>query len=75
MSWNYRIVRQNTKYDDCFSFGIHEAYYRPDGKLVSLTENPISLNESTIDGLKQTISMVQDCLNKPIVDYVTFEEV
>jgi hypothetical protein len=78
MSWNHRVVRRfypNTHMDDSILYEIHEVYYDKDGTIGSITEEPISIMEETVDDLKKTVERLTKCLESPIIDYDTLQEV
>ena len=78
MSWNHRVVRRfypNTHMDDSILYEIHEVYYDKDGTIGSLTQEPISIMEETVDDLRKTVERLTKCLDSPIIDYDTLQEV
>ena len=78
MSWNHRVVRRfypNTHMDDSILYEIHEVYYDKDGTIGSLTQEPISIMEETVDDLRKTVERLTKCLESPIIDYDTLQEV
>lgn len=78
MSWNHRVVRRfypNTHMDDSMLYEIHEVYYDDDGMIGSITKEPISIMEETVDDLKKTVERLTKCLEQPIIDYETLQEV
>lgn len=77
MSWNHRVVRRtypNTHMDDSIVYEIHECYYREDGTIEGLTQEPIRIVEESMDDLRKTIQRLTQCLEKPIIDYDTLQE-
>ena len=77
MSWNHRVVRRfypNTHMDDSILYEIHEVYYDKDGTIGSITQEPISIMEETVDDLRKTVERLTKCLESPIIDYETLEE-
>lgn len=78
MSWNHRIVRRiypNVHMDDSILYEIHEVYYGADGAIGSITKEPISIMEETVDDLRKTVERLTKCLEYPIVDYNTLKEI
>jgi hypothetical protein len=78
MSWNHRVVRRfypNTHMDDSILYEIHEVYYDKDGTIGSITQEPISIMEETVDDLRKTVERLTKCLESPIIDYDTLQEV
>ena len=69
MSWNYRIVASrigNDSNDDIF--GVREVYYDDDGEIQFVTTGRLTIGGETIDDIKQTILLIQEGLNKPVID-------
>ena len=78
MSWNHRVVRRfypNTHMDDSMLYEIYEVYYKEDGTIQGLTENPISIGEESLEDLKTTLQRITKCLDNPIIDYDTLKEI
>lgn len=78
MSWNHRIIRRiypNTHMDDSILYEIHEVYYDKDGTIGSITKEPISIIEESVEDLKSTIERLTKCLTTPIIDYDTLQEI
>ena len=78
MGWNHRVVRRfypNTHMDDSILYEIHEVYYDKDGTIGSITQEPISIMEETVDDLRKTVERLTKCLESPIIDYETLEEI
>ena len=78
MSWNHRIVRRtypNVHMDDSILYEIYEMYYNADGTVNGLTEEPIRIREETVDDLRKTIERLTKCLEQPIIDYDTLQEI
>ena len=65
MTWNYRIIRQETKIGP--SFGIHEVYYGPGGKITRWTENTVGIGgENFMELLYDFVDYAQ-AFRKPIL--------
>ena len=78
MSWNHRVVRRfypNTHMDDSMLYEIYEVYYNKDGTINGITEEPIRIREETVDDLRKTVERLTKCLNSPIIDYETLQEI
>lgn len=78
MSWNHRIVRRfypNTHMDDSMLYEIYEVFYKEDGTIDGITEEPIRIREETVDDLRKTIERLTKCLEQPIIDYDTLQEI
>lgn len=78
MSWNHRVVRRfypNTHMDDSMLYEIYEVYYNSDGTIDGITEEPIRIREETIDDLRKTVQRLTQCLEQPIIDYDTLQEI
>lgn len=78
MSWNHRVVRRtypNTHMDDSILYEIHEVYYNSDGSINGITEEPIKIREETVDDLRKTVERLTKCLESPIIDYDTLQEI
>lgn len=78
MSWNHRIVRRiypNVHMDDSILYEVHEVYYDEEGKIDSITQEPINIMEETVDDLRKTVERLTKCLEQPIIDYDTLQEI
>jgi hypothetical protein len=78
MSWNHRVVRRfypNTHMDDSMLYEIYEVYYDKEGKIEGITEEPIKIREESVDDLRKTIERLTKCLEQPIIDYDTLQEI
>jgi len=59
-------------------YGIHEVFYDLSEKgSISWTEDPVSVisAEEEIEGLKRTLQMMMDCLDKPILELKDGEDI
>ena len=75
---NHRVVRRfypNTHMDDSMLYEIYEVYYDKDGKINGLTEEPIRIREESMDDLRKTMERLTKCLEQPIIDYDTLQEI
>ena len=78
MSWNHRVVRRtypNTHMDDSILYELYEVYYNSDGTINGITEEPIRIREENIDDLRKTVERLTKCLEQPIIDYDTLQEI
>lgn len=67
MSWNYRIVHRVQSGEDCF--GIHEAYYNPDGSIWAISEEPIAPFGNTKKELIDDHAHMTEAIIKPVLEY------
>jgi len=86
MSWNHRVIYHKA---DCLDnnpdlswdayLAIHEVHYDENGDPISLTENPVDVGgtdgKDSLIGIKWTLEQMMECLNKPILDYETLQEI
>jgi hypothetical protein len=61
--------------DDSMLYEIYEVYYDKDGKINGLTEEPIRIREESMDDLRKTMERLTKCLEQPIIDYDTLQEI
>ena len=74
MHWNHRVMRTTTRYettDDDVTLAIHEVYYDDNDKPHGWTgpTDVMTDNEDGIEGLRQVLQWMLDCLDKPILEY------
>ena len=69
MTWNYRVVKKDNQ------LTIHGVYYNEDGKLVSIDEAPNFPYGEDLDELKNRLNLMNESLNKSIVDFETLVEI
>ena len=78
MTWNFRVIRR--KDNEGYYDAIHEVYYKENGEIDSITENPISVlvnkydieeGHSIVDELNRMIEGAA----KPVIDYDTLKEI
>jgi hypothetical protein len=55
--------------DDSILYEIHEVYYDSDGTISSITKEPISIMEESVDDLRKTVERLTKCLEQPIILY------
>lgn len=68
MNWNHRVVRF-TAPDEIFNpyLMICEVFYE-DGEIMGHTEKGTSVGGYTVDELRQTLQLMLECLDKPIIE-------
>lgn len=72
MTWNYRVVRHNNNGFDWLA--LHEAYYDEDkDNPHSITVTPVSPIGEDINDLRSILGMMIAALEKPVLDYGSFE--
>ena len=81
MTWNHRLMRRKYTHpvtqETETTLAIHEVYYRDDtvddtcisSEDVGYTEEPVAVMGETIDEVRQTLRLMLDALDKPIIDY------
>lgn len=81
MNWNYRVMRhaaETMKNPEKFEwFSIHEVYYNDDSPKdqavtsdkFGCTENPVTVEGSSVQELRETLLRMLDALDKPILEY------
>ena len=67
MDWNYRVVR-HTDPSGREWYAFHEVYYR-DGKIATITEEPICPSAETIEELKADFERMKEAFDKPVLDF------
>lgn len=75
MSWSYRVVRRVWPRHQETTFAIHEAYSHADGRVHSLSIDPIEPYAETLDELRDDMARMIAALNRPVLDYETLAEV
>ena len=69
--WNHRIIRHETGTEEEY-LAVHEVYYDDDNNPHSCTSEPIHIIEEDLEGMKWTISKIQEATDKPILEYQYF---
>jgi len=72
MSWTYRILVHNVLGEQVFR--VHEVYYS-EGKPVSYTQNPVSVEGESIDDVLLVLDRMKRCTERPILSAENFPEV
>lgn len=79
MHWNHRVVRRKYEYNDGkyveYCYAIHEVYYDEDGKPDTMTKEPTDPHGESIKDLKWSLKKMKECLEHPVLDYETMEEI
>ena len=65
-TWNHRVVK--TQYNAEVCYGIHEAYYDDNRKVVSWTMRPVEVEGKSIQDLRKTLEQMLECLDKEVID-------
>ncbi len=79
--WNYRLCRQKAPNAAVYTYGIHEAYYNPDGTIWAITEDAVSAgfdefepaDAEAVESMKKTLGWMALALDKPMIDLETFQ--
>jgi len=76
MGWNNRVVTRFHSWVDSkgqqrgeYVYGIHEAYYDKNGKVVAITEDAIECHGETVSELRRHWCMMAEAFGQPILDY------
>ena len=72
MGWNHRVLEH--KHRDNVYYKIHEVYYDEEGNPNGYTANAVKMDSDSIEGLKWTLDMMQECLSKPVLSAENFPE-
>jgi hypothetical protein len=75
--WNYRIVRKKNIYIDPtdkkervdYTYAIHEAFYDNNGRVGTITQDPVEPFGENIEDLRHSWVMMAEAFGKPILDY------
>lgn len=71
--WNYRVVKRTYHAGDASreedEYGVYEAYYREDGSIYALSEDPVSPHGETMDEFRDSMEAYSAALEKPVLDY------
>jgi hypothetical protein len=75
MSWNYRVVEKEVKYEPTVGkvvidtyYQIHEVYYDEDGSITMYSKDAITpFGEDSVDSLQSDLYKMQEAFNKPIL--------
>lgn len=71
--WNYRVIKKHfeSPYEKEFRYGIHEAYYDDEGRIISISVEPMDPHGDTPEELAEDMKYMALALEKPILDYET----
>lgn len=77
--WNHRVIlkREDSVVGSLERIEIHEAFYNADGKTgFTGTPTPVMCDkEEGIERLRQILQWMLECLDKPVLDFETGQEV
>lgn len=62
--WNYRVLQRHDPIEG-ETYVIHEVYYDENDEITMWSENPVTAEEETVEGLSFTLANMLDALNKP----------
>jgi len=62
-TWNFRVVKKGA------DFAIYSAYYDHNGELKGLSESPESLDAEDVESLRETLALMIEACDKPVVEY------
>jgi hypothetical protein len=76
MRWNNRVVKKLHKWVDAkgqqrgdWTYGIHEAYYDKNGKVLAVTEDPVEPHGETVQEMRRSWCMMAEAFGQPILDF------
>ena len=61
--WNHRVVKKDK------GFGIHEVYYKDNGKIEAVTVDSVEAYGETPEELKIELQRMLACCDKKVLDY------
>ena len=64
--WNHRVVKEKLE-DGTEWFSVREVFYNDDGSIYAYTEDPIDISGESVDGMRQSVTRILDCLNKDVL--------
>lgn len=65
MTWNHRVVRQDTPEGPVFT--VHEVFYAAEDRITNWTERPVAPLGDSLDELRQEIEMFREACAKPVL--------
>ena len=75
MGWNNRVVRRFHQWVDAkgqqrgdWTYGIHEAYYDKNNKVMAITEDPVEPHGETVAEMRRHWCMMAEAFGQPILD-------
>jgi len=71
-TWNHRVLRSVDVQGDV-TLAIHEVHY-DDDKPVMCTESPVKVLGEDVQELRQTLTWMLACLDKPVLEYSQFDK-
>lgn len=79
MNWDYRLVKElfvcivGDKEVSKYELSIREAYYNKEGKVHSITENPVTVTSTEgMEDVESTLKLMISAASKPVIDLDTF---
>lgn len=70
MSWNYRVLKRETKEGEFFA--VHEVFYDDEGNPKKCTVEPVFPQGTSENDLERRIELYREALEKPILNYEDF---
>jgi hypothetical protein len=67
-SWNYRVIKR--KIEGGSTFGLHEVYYKKNGKIVTWSEDAIAPYGEKLKGLKADLKLLKKAFEMPTLKEV-----
>lgn len=68
MTWNYRVVKRKIQ-NGQHEFAIYEVYYDETGKVVSMTQNPLTPACSSEEDLLYELNVMMKAFKEDTLDY------
>lgn len=71
MTWNYRVCKKKSNLPNgeiVYSYTIHEVYYDNDGKITSVTKDPIYPVGESVNELYMDCLHMMEAFKSPVVD-------
>lgn len=75
MPWQHRVVKRTYEYDGGNTetlYQIHEYFYNNGLPNPTITEEPVTLMEDSIESLRTTLERMIKCLDAPVLDWNDF---
>ena len=68
----YRVIRHENR---SYRFALHEVVYNSDGRLHSVSEEPLTLTGMSIQEIMDILELALDQIDRPAVDFDLFPEI
>jgi predicted RNase H-like HicB family nuclease len=65
MPWNFRVVKKKGD----LGYGIHEVFYKDNGDIEAVTQDPVEPLGETFEELKKDLQRMLDACKKEVIDY------